>query len=210
MKRIGGHQERVGVLALYCSEGAVEPVRTAYRGWEQLQAQRRCRNLQRFEMWRMRGIIRIPKKDHARDERKDLLDKLQPLGGNVRAEDGIACDIPARPGEACREPGPYRITDPDHDDGDRVRRRLARGGGWRALGYDDIHWDADQFCCRGRKPVGLALGSTILKGDVLTLDVTQAAQPSAERVPGGRIIDDADPRNLNRQLCSRQPRPRSR
>src|SRR3954454_8270162 len=107
MKRIGGHQERVGALALYCNEGAVEPVRTAYRDWEQLQAQRRCRNLQRFEMWHVRGIIWIPKKRHARDKRKALNDKLQPLGGDVRAEDGIASDIPARPGEACREPGPH-------------------------------------------------------------------------------------------------------
>src|SRR5262249_15083224 len=42
---------------------------------------------------------------------------LQPLGTDVRANDGVAGDISSRSSEAWHEPGAYGIADRDHNDG---------------------------------------------------------------------------------------------
>ena len=45
------------------------------------------------------------RKASARDGGNDLLEELQPFGADVRAKDGIAGDVAARPGEARHQPG---------------------------------------------------------------------------------------------------------
>ena len=68
---------------------------------------------------------------HARDR---LAQDLQPLAPEVRAENGIAGDVAARPGEARYQAGAHRIADANHHDQDgrgcclgRLRRRGAEG-----------------------------------------------------------------------------------
>jgi hypothetical protein len=42
----------------------------------------------------MGSVVRIPEKSHAPDRRDELLQKPYPFGGDVWAEDGIACEFP--------------------------------------------------------------------------------------------------------------------
>ena len=158
-------------------------------------------------MWCVGGIIRIPKKGHARDAGNSLLEKLQPFCGYLRAKDGIPSDIPTRPSEALRKPGLHRIADPDHDDGDRRRRLLGCDGGWCAKCDNDGHRDADQFGYRRSKPVGLALGSSIFNGDVPAFQIAEVAQALAEGVPHRRVVDNANARDYRCLLRTRCKRP---
>src|SRR5262249_13546674 len=97
----------------------------------------------------------------------------------------------------------------EHDDGIGRRRLLGRGGRGSTRGRDDVDREASQFACGRGKPIGLALRRTILKGDGLTFDIAELAQPLPEVVPYGCVVDDADPWNLGCALLgARGERPR--
>src|SRR5262245_7486174 len=132
MQGIGGHQECVGTLADSCRKSVVELFRTARCDRNELHAERPYHGMQLCELGRVRAIVRIPKKGHAGNGWNNLLDELQAFARYLRAKDGIAGDIASGPGEARHQPGPYRISNSDHDDGDRLRRLLGRAGWWRS------------------------------------------------------------------------------
>src|SRR5262249_30892496 len=135
-------------------------------------------------------------KREARDAWNDLFEKLQPFAGDLRPEDGIAGDISTGPGEAGDEPRAHRIADRQHDDWNRCRRLLGCEGRGSTVGHNDIDRKAHQFVRGCGEPIGFALRRTILKGDGLTFDIAELAQPLPEVVPYGCVIDDADPWNL--------------
>src|SRR5438128_114228 len=54
----------------------------------------------------------------------------------------------------------------------------------------------------------ISVAIRIVKGDVLAFEITEIAQPVAEGLPPGRVINDADTRDLPRLLRSRRERPR--
>src|SRR2546423_1857710 len=48
----------------------------------------------------------------------------------------------------------------------------------------------------------------MVEGDVLAFEITEIAHPVAEGLPPGRVIEDADTRDLRRLLRARRKRPR--
>ena len=156
------------------------------------------------------GVVRIPQKGYARDGWNNLLENLQPLGTDVWAKDAVAGDISSRSGEAWHEPGAHGIADRDHDDGNGGGGLLGRQACGRAEGRNDVHRATNE------RPRGLGkllrhfIAIRILEGDVLAFEVTEIAQPVTEGVLPGRVINDADTRNLPRLLRARRKRPRSR
>jgi hypothetical protein len=138
MHWIGGHQERLRALPQDCSEGAFELIETAHWNGQQRHAQCLRRNFQLCKLSRLRGIIWIPKKDHARDGGYNLLEELQPLAGQLWAKDGIAGDVPAGSGETRYDSGPYWIAYSYHDYGDSLRRLFGRQGCRRAERCDEV------------------------------------------------------------------------
>src|SRR5262249_45946901 len=158
-----------------------------------------------------RGVIWIPEKSDARNGRNDLFEKLQPFGGNLRPEDGIAGDICPGARETCDEPRAHGIADREHDDGNRRRRLLGRGGRGSTRGPDAIDRQARQFACGHGEPIGFALRRTVFKGDGLAFDIAEVAQPLPERVPYRCVVDNADPWNLGWALLrARRERPSGR
>src|SRR5262245_21706138 len=208
--RFGGHRERIGALLHHCCECGLElDARThAYR--HDRHTQRRCRSLYLFELEDIGGVVRIPEKGYARDGWNNLLENLQPLGTDVRANDGVAGDISSRSGEAWHEPGAYGIADRDHDDGDRGGGLVSREACGRAEGRNDVHRATNER----RRGLGESLRHSIairiVEGDVLAFEVTEIAQPVTEGVPVERVVDNADARDLPRLLRARRERPRSR
>src|SRR5262249_44288061 len=68
-----------------------------------------------------------------------------------------------------------------------------------------------QFARGGGEPIGFVLRRTIFKGDRLTFDVAQLAQPLPEGIPLASVVDDANPRHPGRALLrARRERPGSR
>src|SRR2546429_6634126 len=53
----------------------------------------------------------------------------------------------------------------------------------------------------------ISVAIRIVKGDVLAFEITEIAQPVAEGLPPGRVINDADTRDLPRLLRARRERP---
>src|SRR5262245_43870984 len=140
----------------------------------------------------------------------NLLEKLQPLGTDVRANDGIAGDISSRSGEAWHEPGAYGIADRDHDDGNRGGGLLGRQACGRAEGCNNVHRATNERRCGLGESLRHAIGIRIVEGDVVAVEVTEIAQPVTEGVPVERVVDNADARDLPRLLRARRERPRSR
>ena len=54
----------------------------------------------------------------------------------------------------------------------------------------------------------ISVAIRIVKGDVLAFEITEIAQPVAEGLPPGRVINDADTRDLPRLLRARREWPR--
>src|SRR5262245_5294971 len=75
---------------------------------------------------------------------------------------------------------------------------------------DEVHPAVDQLCRGLREPRGQTVSIAIFKGDVLTFLITNVAQSLPERVPGRRVIDDANTRNPRSLLRARRERPRRR
>ena len=64
--------------------------------------------------------------------------ELQTFASYVWAKDGVSRDIASGSGETGYEPGSHRITNSDHDDGDRRRRLLGREGQHKIVGVETI------------------------------------------------------------------------
>src|SRR4029434_9827154 len=70
-----------------------------------------------------------------------------------------------------------------HDDGDRERRLLCRQARWRAGRDDNVDLERNQLGRKTRKPVGFSLCKSGLKGDVLSFQIAQLAQPLPQCLP---------------------------
>ena len=202
---VGGHHECIRTLVHHRSEGAVELAGITHRYWDERHIQRRRRNSHFFEIRGVGGIIRIPEQGHARSGNA-LLEKLQPFACYVRTKDGVPGDVLARTSEARHKPGPHRIADPDHDNGNFRGCLLGRAGRRRAVDRDHIHRTAHEIGRDFGEPVRQPVTVTILEGDVLAFQVAEIAQPLPERVPDGPVVDDANAWN-RRLLRARGERP---
>jgi hypothetical protein len=60
--------------------------------------------------------------------------------------------------QGSHKPGPHRIADPDHDDGNRRGCLLGRAGRRRAVDRDDVHRTAHQFGRDFGEPAGQPVG----------------------------------------------------
>src|SRR5262245_58223555 len=183
---------------------------TAHRDGEQLYPQRLYRHSQLGELGWVGGIIWIPKKGHAREGGNNLLEELQPFSSDLRAKDGVPSDIASGPGEARYQPGPHWIANSHHDDGDRRCRLLGREGRRRTERRDEVDGAMDQLDRDPRQPIGQPTGVAIVECDVLAFQIAKIAQAVPEGVPNGRVVDDADTRDLRRLLRAGRERPRSR
>src|SRR5262245_14920694 len=205
---IVGHQERIGALPHHGSEGVVEFIGTAHRDGEQLYPQRLYRHSQLGELGGVGGIIWIPKKGHTREGGNNLLEELQPFSSDLRPKVGVPGDIASGPGEARYQPGPHWIANSHHDDGGRRCRLLGREGRWRTERRDEVDGAMDQLDRDPRQPIGQPTGVAIVECDVLAFQIAKIAQAVPEGVPNGRVVDDADTRDLRRLLRTRCERPR--
>ena len=171
----------------------------------------RRRHPQLIEYRHVGRVVHVPQEGEARDRGDRLLEELQSLGTEIRAEDGIAGDVFPGLSQARDQPGPDRIADADHDDRDGGGRLLGRAGRRRTEGRDQVDRAADQRRRRRCQPVGLPFPVAIFEGDVPALLIAEIAQAAAERVPYRRVVEDADARNFRQWLLSaRRERPDGR
>src|SRR5262245_7361762 len=65
----------------------------------------------------------------------------------------------------------------------------------------------DQLDRHPRQPIGQPAGIAIVEGNVLAFQVAEIAQAVPERIPDGRVVDDANTRNLRGLLrrCRKRP-----
>jgi hypothetical protein len=158
--------------------------------------------------WRtLEALSGLPEKGYARNGWNSLLEKLQPLGTDVRAKDGVPGDISSRSGKAWHEPGAHGIADRDHDDGNRGGGLLGREACRRAEGRNDIHRATNERRRGLGEPLRHSVTIRIVEGDVAAFEVAEVSQPVPEGVPMGRVVDDADARDLRRLLRARRQRP---
>jgi hypothetical protein len=125
-----------------------------------------------------------------------LAQELQPLAAKVGAKHGIAGDVAVRAGETRHQARANRITDADHHDRDRRRRRFGCFRRRRAVGRDQVDRAADELAHHGREAVGHALAVAVFVVDALAFDVAELAQRLAEAMPHRRVVDDADTRDF--------------
>jgi hypothetical protein len=84
--------------------------------------------------------------------------------------------------------------------------REACGG---AVGRDDIDRTANELRRRLGEPFGHPVAIGIVECDVLALEVAEIAQPVAQGIPPGRVVDDANTRDLRLLLRARRKRPKN-
>jgi hypothetical protein len=126
------------------------------------------------------GFVRVHEDARAGQARQRFLQDLQPLGGQVRPEEGRAGDVAAGSGQARHDPGLDRVADDCHDDRHDRRRPLGRQRGRGALGDDDVGLELDEFRGQGGQALVLAVGPPVVDRDVLPLDVPVVAQPEPQ------------------------------
>src|SRR5215831_3364771 len=139
----------------HCQEGRFELLGAAHFDKQRLDTQWWRYSSPFLQIGKMRAIIWIPEKGHARYARNKLLKELHPFGSHFRSENSVAGNVFARPRQAVCEPRPYRIADCDHYDGDR-RRHVLRGSCWCAtVGNYDVNRNIGEIGCGSGKSIGL-------------------------------------------------------
>ena len=113
--------------------------------------------------------------------------------------------FPPRAREIADEPGAHRIGNAREDDGDRAGRLLRGKRGRSTWRDDDVRLEANQLGGQVGQSLDPPPCEPDHNGNVLTLDVTELAQPLPEGVElyrgSGRAEEQkADPRNLSRRL----------
>ena len=117
--------------------------------------------------------------------------------------------FPPRTREARNQPRPHRVANRNHDDWDCRRCLLGREARGGAVGRDDIDRAAHELCCRFGEPFGRSVAIGVVECDVLAFEVAEIAQPLVEGIPPGRVVDDADTRDLRLLLRARRQRPKN-
>jgi len=114
-------------------------------------------------------------------EARNLWHDLQEHFQSFPAQVGVLCrqprDVPTRAPEARDESCAHRVSELCHDDGDRARRLFGRQARWRARRDDNVDLERNQLGRKTGKPVGFPLSKSRFKGDVLSFQVAQLAQP---------------------------------
>ena len=118
VQRIVAHQQRVGALTQHGGEGVIGVGGAAHLDADQRHGRGRRRMLHLGQRGHGGGIVRIGEVGHARHARDRLAQDLQPLAAEVRAKNGIAGDVAARPGQARYQAGAHRIAYANHHDRD--------------------------------------------------------------------------------------------
>ena len=114
---------------------------------------------------------------HAAQARQDLLEDLQPLGVELRDEDGRAGDIPAWTREALDSPDRDGLADdPDHD-GDRARGPLCGKGAGHAVSHQHVGLQPNELGGQFGKTFVLPLGPPELDDEVLALGIAETRSP---------------------------------
>ena len=157
------------------------------------------------------GIGRVGQSGDAARRRQHVADQLDALASQFGGYAGDPGDVSARPRKARDQPRADRITRVGHHDGDFVRRLLCRLGGGREPSHDDIDLETDQLGGQFGNPVGLSLCRSKLEPNVLSLDISQIAQPLPKVPPKLFRIGTAKDQCANsRQLCRLLRAPRER
>src|SRR5437899_4172653 len=112
-----------------------------------------------------------------------LVDQVDNLAGQLRAQVGVAGDISARLGEALDQPGSDQVSTGRADDWDLARRLLGGSCGRRKPGHDHIDFEPHQFRRQFGKATNLSLVRSELEPNVLPLDVTELAQRLGKQPP---------------------------
>ena len=119
----------------------------------------------------------MPEDGDPGDPRDGLPEKLQMFRDYVRADEGQARDIAARPRKAGDEPVRNRIGSTKENNGDGPGRLFGRHGVGCACGEDDINLERNQFCGEGGELLVLPLGISVFNDDIATRDVPEVLSP---------------------------------
>src|ERR1700741_4977563 len=92
-------------------------------------------------------IVRVPDQRNSGDTWNRLSEELEPLAADLRAEQTHAGDIAAGLGETGYKPKPKRIST-QGDDRNRFGFAEGRACCLRAVGYDGVDFEGDQFGCK--------------------------------------------------------------
>src|SRR5262249_44257162 len=208
--RVGYYEECSHTLCGHRRECAVELGGTSGLQELKLYSQRPSRDGHFSDRERMVRIGRVREDGHMADLGDGLLEQLQLFGDDFQTgAAGHPCDVPARAREARDEPGANRITNGNHDDGDRLGGVPGCRHSLRPLRYDEVHLEPDQLGRQVRQPVDPTLRISIVDDNTLALTPPELAQPLPERAEQGRPIGrgrqpkETYPRPLARCCCPR-------
>ena len=113
----------------------------------------------------------MPEDSHARHLGERLLEQLQTLRDQFRAEEGRPCEVRTWPSEAGHEPVADRIPHGRRHDGDRGGRLLSRTGPWRSPCDDEVGLETGELSGQTGEALDLPVRLSVLNQDVLTLHV---------------------------------------
>lgn len=149
------------------------------------------------------NVVGIPQDPDARHRRRDLLEELEPLRGQVGGDQRDTGDVSARAGETRDHLRLYWIVAHRHHDGNRARRR-ARERCDIATESEDQVWPAlHELGSQPGKPLGFGLRVAVLVSEVASLDVPEITHAVAKRrqvriVVGRAVEEHSDARHLAR------------
>jgi len=134
---------------------------------------------------------------------RDGPQELESLASQLAADGGHSRDVTARLLQAGGDPDRHRIRPGSRHDGDGRGGPLRRRRGVLPSRDDQVHLEGNELGGKLRESIVFALGSALLKADVLPLHVAELAHLLAERNPpslaagiGRAVVEESDPVHL--------------
>src|SRR5215467_3077751 len=138
-----------------------------------------------------------------------LLEQLEILCRQFRADEGESRQIPARVSQARREARSDRVSNSDEDDGHRRGQVPHRNGGRGAERHDHVEVQGSQVAREEEERVPPPLGKAMLDLQVLSLDVAEVPQSLREGLKarsGGALCHGAESEEPHAALLPRRLR----
>src|SRR4029077_17816984 len=123
------------------------------------------------------------------------LQQFKTLGRKLRHHHRAPGDVSPGSSQAIHEPGPYRITECKHDDGNAARCILRGLSGWGSRGRDDIGLQAKAFRSQGRKLLAATGCREIIDSNRLAIHIAQVSQALEKAVKSRRLRAKGSLRN---------------
>src|SRR5215475_5162573 len=119
---------------------------------------------------------------HAVQQTDAILDEFQPFRIQLWEKEGRSCDVSARACDTLYKTSGHGIARYSHDDGNGRSRPLGCKSPRGTVRHDHPYVEANKLGGKLRQLFVFAFSPSVLKYDVLPLDISEIAQPLPERI----------------------------